>query len=157
MFSWRKVIMLTVPFFAATSGATALGQTIYRSVDDQGQVTFSDRPPSTAVEIAPVEVLPGPDAARVQAARERQEKVKAAADELAGDRARREQRLADQGRGAQIQAPSEPLVVEERSSSYPYHNRPNQNKPGQGRPGGTPGRPPAIKPRPTPYGGPTGR
>ncbi len=52
--------------------APALAQ-VYRSVDEAGNVTFSDAPPADAVEVTPVEIEPGPSAEALQAAQERAE------------------------------------------------------------------------------------
>ncbi|MDX1594362.1 MAG: DUF4124 domain-containing protein [Gammaproteobacteria bacterium] len=60
---------------------------VYRSVDESGHVTFSDSPPADAVEVAPVEIEPGPSEAEVRAAHER---LEAGREQLAAMKAARE-------------------------------------------------------------------
>ena len=49
---------------------------VYRSVDEKGNVIYSDKPSPGAVESAPVEIQPGPTEAQVQEAQERVEAVR---------------------------------------------------------------------------------
>ena len=46
---------------------------VYRSVDESGRVTFSDKPPENAVEVEPVEIAPGPSEEQVRESQARAE------------------------------------------------------------------------------------
>jgi len=64
-------LFLSLLVLVMTSGVTTAQ--VYRSVDESGNVIFSDSPPPEAVESSPVEIQPGPTAAQVQDAQERAE------------------------------------------------------------------------------------
>lgn len=100
---------------------------VYRSVDDQGQVTFSDTPPAGAVAVEPVEIAPGPSAAQVQASQERFEAERATLEALAEAReaererahAARMQRLQEEVLRAAINPPRpQPVAPEPRHLGY---------------------------------------
>jgi hypothetical protein len=86
---------------------------VYRSVDENGHVTFSDVPPADAVESVPVEIAPGPSAEQVQASQARidagREQLEAlrSTREAAAEQARlaRRQQLEEAALRAAIQAP----------------------------------------------------
>jgi hypothetical protein len=59
-----------VAFVLLIAAAPGTAQ-VYRSVDESGNVTFSDQPPAGAVEVTPVEIDPGPSDEQVQAAQAR--------------------------------------------------------------------------------------
>ncbi|RMG57543.1 MAG: DUF4124 domain-containing protein [Gammaproteobacteria bacterium] len=70
----------------------ASAQTVYRTVDEQGRVSFSDRPPDGADSAETLRVSPDrPSEEAVKAARERHEAVSKTADELAAKRRASEQ------------------------------------------------------------------
>jgi hypothetical protein len=64
-----STIFFTVVMFLFSSGALA-GQ-VYRSVDEEGRVTYSDKPPPSAADVEEVEVQPAPSGARQREGMER--------------------------------------------------------------------------------------
>jgi Domain of unknown function (DUF4124) len=96
------VLVLALP------AATATAQTIYRSVDAHGNVSYSDQPPRNAVNVEEVGVQPGPSDAAQREARERVQRDQAKANEM---REAREQRLQQQ-QAAQPAAAGPPTPAE---------------------------------------------
>jgi Domain of unknown function (DUF4124) len=66
---------------AMQAGTVAAGQ-IYRSVDAEGNVTFSSQPPANSVTVDQVSVQPGPSEAAQQEAQERMQRQESTANEL---------------------------------------------------------------------------
>ena len=66
------------------AGAAAWAQQVYKSVDDQGKVIFSDKPPADAKSVTQVRIEPGPSEASVREAVERQRAISKAAGNLGG-------------------------------------------------------------------------
>ena len=79
----------------AVGGAGA--ETIYKSVDAAGRVTYSTTPPGGAAQVQPVSVPPEPSDRDVQDALERRQELEQAGAQLeqerAAERARRQERL----------------------------------------------------------------
>ena len=67
-----------------SSGAVA--EEIYRSIDKQGEVTFSDEPPPNAVDVEQVEVQPAPTEAERRESIEQMKRIESQADELGAAR-----------------------------------------------------------------------
>jgi hypothetical protein len=110
---------------AVLAGAAAAEQ-IYRSVDADGNVTFSSEPPADAVDVDEVKVQPGPSAAEQQAARERVQAQEATASELGEARASRAPQQP-------VTSPATPAVVEpvepvNQYYGYPYRKSPPGNQ-----------------------------
>ena len=61
---------------------TAAAEQIYRSVDAEGNVTFSNQPPANSVTVDKVSVQPGPSDAVRREAQERMQRQEETADEL---------------------------------------------------------------------------
>ena len=84
-------------------------QTYYRSVDAEGNVTYSTTPPADAEQVAPVEVQPGPSAQEVERALERQRRFEA---QLGEAEEKRDQ--IDQDREDKLQVAEEAVKQAER-------------------------------------------
>ena len=100
---------------------TAAAEQIYRSVDAQGNVTFSNQPPANSVTIDQVSVQPGPSDAAQREARERMQRQEAAANELGKANASREQQ----------KPPATPAVPEPVQPVEPvnqYYGTPTRNR-----------------------------
>ncbi len=67
---------------ACVAGSGAWAQQVYKSVDEQGKVIFSDKPPADAKSVTPVEIKPGPSEADVRAATQRARAMEQAAGEM---------------------------------------------------------------------------
>jgi hypothetical protein len=76
----------------AMLAGTAAAEQIYRSVDAEGNVTFSNQPPANSVTVDQVSVQPGPSDAAQQEAQERMQRQEATANEMSEASARRVQR-----------------------------------------------------------------
>ena len=75
----------------AMLAGTAAAEQIYRSVDAEGNVTFSNQPPANSVSVDQVDVQPGPSEAAQREAQEQMQRQEAAAKELGEANASREQ------------------------------------------------------------------
>jgi hypothetical protein len=108
----------------ALLAGTATAEQIYKSVDADGNVTFSNEPPADAVDVDEVKVRPGPSAAEQQAARERMQAQEATASELGEARASRVPQ-----RPETAPAPNTPAVVEPVEPVNQYYGYPNRRPP----------------------------
>ncbi|HYQ72124.1 MAG TPA: DUF4124 domain-containing protein, partial [Gammaproteobacteria bacterium] len=92
----------------------AAAEQIYRSVDAEGNVTFSSQPPSGAVNVDEVSVRPGPSAEEQEAARARIQAQEATASEIGEARASR----APQQPEASPEAPAAVAPIEPLNQYY---------------------------------------
>jgi len=81
----KVVFILAVCLFS--NGAVA--EKIYRSVDEKGEVTFSDEPPPAAVDVEQIEVQPAPTEAEHRESVERVQRMESQANEMGAARAER--------------------------------------------------------------------
>jgi len=130
---------------------TAAADQIYRSVDADGNVTFSNQPPANAVTVDEVSVQQGPSDAARREARERIRQQEAAATDMSEARASRARQQPESGSGV-----SEPAGREEPVNQYygyPYPNTSRRDKVRdrlQRRPAQRPARPVRLPTRPVP-------
>jgi hypothetical protein len=130
------MLMLVVP------AVTVADEQIYRSVDAEGNVTFSSQPPTGAVAVDKVNVRPGPSDAEQQAARERMQRQEATASEMSEARASRvQQQPAESIDVPEVVEPAEPL---NQYYGYPYRKTPSRDQ----LPGRLPERPVNLPARP---------
>jgi flagellar motor protein MotB len=74
----QKLLLMVI----ATAAFQAAAETTYRSVDEQGNVTFSDKPASGAAQEEQVTIdAPAPSAERQQETRQRESELQQAADQ----------------------------------------------------------------------------
>jgi hypothetical protein len=119
---------------------TAMAEQIYRSVDADGNVTFSSQPPAEAVTVDEVSVEPGPSEAARREARERLQRQEATASELSEARASRVQQKPEP-------VPVAPEVVEREEPLNQYYGYPNMPR-RDNIPGRLPDRPVHLPARP---------
>jgi len=105
---------------------TAAADQVYRSVDADGNVTFSSTPPANAAAVEEVSVRPGPSAEAQREARARIERQEATASEMGEARA-------DRARQQPAASPAAPdAVVREvpvdQYYGYPYPNTPRRDQ-----------------------------
>ena len=161
--------------FGSLSGA-ATAQTVIRSVDEEGHVTFSDRPvadPNARQEAIRLQVGQ-PSDQEADAAQQRHREMREAADKLQAERERKEterRQREEQRRKRELEQPQ--VIVIEKEQGHPYFwpggpvrpvrpikpGQPGIRPPGQRPPGQRPpmlrppvqrppaGRPPAAMPR----------
>lgn len=82
-----KIIVFILAICLFSTGAVA--EKIYRSVDKQGEVTFSDEPSPTAVDVEQVQVQPAPTEAEHRESVEQMKRIESQADEMGAARAER--------------------------------------------------------------------
>jgi hypothetical protein len=106
----------------AMLAGTAAAEQIYRSVDAEGNVTFSNQPPANSVSVDQVDVQPGPSEAAQREAQERMQRQEATANELGEASASRaqEKRQATPA----VPEPVAPVEPDNQYYGYPYGNPP---------------------------------
>ena len=114
------MLMLAVP-----TGTVAAEQ-IYRSVDAEGNVTFSSQPPADAVDVDEVSLPPGPSAEEQAAARKRVQAQEATASEIGEARASRAPKPPETSPAAP--AAVEPMEPLNQNYGYPNRTRPVRDK-----------------------------
>jgi len=95
-------------------------QAVYKSVDESGNVIYSDAPPESAVVTKAVEVPPGPSEESIEQAREEVAKVSKRADELEENRLQKEQARRAEERQRQQQAQTPPPYDGREYGTSPY-------------------------------------
>jgi hypothetical protein len=105
---------------------TAAAQPVYKSVNDQGEVTFSDSPVPNAAEVQAIQVQPGPSEARQQESAERVKRMESQANELGAANAQRAQqrKQAQQQTGENKASDTEvhPVTDADNGHSYPHRS-----------------------------------
>ena len=96
--------MSTVLSFLLLCAAPAVAETVFRSVDEHGVVTFSDTPPDGDADVESI-TIDTPEAQSPEAARQRLEDMRETTDRMAADRREREKHRAEM---RELQARSQP-------------------------------------------------
>jgi hypothetical protein len=145
-------LLLSVWFLVASFQPLAAEAGIYKWTDERGQVIYSDRPPPGQA-VQGIVVNPGPSPEEAEAARQRLESIREAADQRAQERAQREEtrRMEEAAsppaeREATVAPPADNDV---RYGDYPVIDR-QPTRPAQ------PAQLPAERPRPAPPTRPAG-
>jgi len=116
-----KLCSIAVSLYATS----VVAQPLYKSVNEQGEVIFSDRPQSGAVEVQEVQLQPGPSEARQQESIERAKRIESQAIDLGAANAERAQQRKDAQRQSRQQAKeTEAQPVTDYKNGYSYPNRP---------------------------------
>ena len=133
---------IAISLFASSVSA----QPLYKSVNEQGEVTFSDSPQPNAVEVQEVQLPPGPTEAQQQESLERAQRIESQASDLGAANAERARQRKDDQQQLQQQAKEENVQpITGYNDGYRYPNRPQY----------PPVMRPPIKPElPIPPGGP---
>jgi len=85
-------------FLLFVSLPTSYADTIYKSVDENGHVTYSTTPPPESETSKPVDIAPPPSEERIKAAQQRQERNLKAAEMLDENRKKRDEITAEENR-----------------------------------------------------------
>jgi len=81
--NFPKLLCLTaITLSAAPLLDTAVAETIYKSVDAEGNVTFSNTPPAQGVEAQTIELQPGPTPAQQQQSIETEQNLETQSNEI---------------------------------------------------------------------------
>jgi hypothetical protein len=167
---WKESMMKTARWLLAAAAlvflplASPAEETLYKSIDAAGNVTYSDEPPINAVRVEDVQVQQGPPPEAAQEADERLERMTEEADARydALMEQRRQQAEVRQQAAATRQRELERQRVEEDDTDddatviytwppWPPHYHPHPHPP---RPPLPPGPPPEPEPRPYLRGNP---
>ena len=131
-----KWCCIAVSLFATS----VIAQPLYKSINDRGEVTFSDSPQPNAIVVKEVQVPPGPSETQQQESIERAKRIESQASDLGAANAQRAQQRKDAQLQSQQQAnESEVQPVTGYNNGYSYPNRPLY--PPAIRPPGQPERP----------------
>jgi hypothetical protein len=124
------------------ASTSVIAEPVYKSVNDKGEVTFSDSPPPAAVDVQQIQVQPAPTESQLKEGQAREQRINSQANEMGAASAQRQQ---DRQQEAKQQAPAEEVQpVESYNTNYPDRRRPGV---APGRPV-TPGRPVHLPARP---------
>lgn len=126
--------------FSCAAAATVAAETLYKSVNEKGEVTFSDEPPANAAQVQKIQVQPAPTEQQHREGVEREQMIRQEADRLGTANAERAQMRADQAPQPSQQEPADVEPIETYNTGNYYNRRPVH--PIQPVPGG--------RPRPTP-------
>jgi len=118
-----KFIKIMPLLLITLSGTHA--ETIYKSVDENGRVSYSSTPPESHKEIEKVNITPPPSEAEIQAAKQRHEKNIEAAGTMDETRKKRNDIIAEENRiknerQKQMQKQTQKKESND-SKSYPYY------------------------------------
>ena len=133
-----------IVFSCAAASVTA--ETLYKSVNDKGEVTFSDNPPENAERVEQIEVQPAPTEQQQREGKERESRIEEQANEIGNaNDSRAEERAA-----AEPQEVPEPVEPVESYNRVYNNDQPNKKPVRPVQP--LPGRPklPANRPAPRP-------
>ena len=101
-----------------------VAQPLYKSVNEQGEVTFSDSPLPNAVEVEEIEVQAGPSEAQQRESAERLKRIESQANDLGSANADRAQQRKDAQQQAQQQAKdNEVQPIKGYNDGYNYPSR----------------------------------
>lgn len=144
-----RIPVIVIALFASS----VIAQPLYKSVNAQGEVTFSDSPPPNAVELEEIQVQPGPSEAQLQESAERVKRIESQANDLGAANAERTQQRQQAQQGQQQAKENEVQPVTDYNNGYSYPNRPlyppvikPPMRPEHPIAPGRPGRPPAQLP-----------
>jgi cell pole-organizing protein PopZ len=115
-----RIPVIVIALFASS----VIAQPLYKSVNAQGEVTFSDSPPPNAVELEEIQVQPGPSEAQLQESAERVKRIEAQANDLGAANAERTQQRQQAQQGQQQAKENEVQPVTDYNNGYSYPNRP---------------------------------
>ena len=134
----------------------AHSESVYKSVDQDGNVTYSQEAPSHSENTREIKLQNAPTSERVDAARQRHERNQQAAEIMDENRQTRDQILAKENKEKakhreQVSRQNEQYRNQQNynhNNSYPYYPPYPVRRPGYGS--GNPGNGRPVKPRPLP-------
>jgi hypothetical protein len=108
--------------FSCVAATTVTAETLYKSVNDKGEVTFSDSPPENADRVEQIQVQPAPTEQQQRESMERESRIKNQANEIGNANASR----AEERAAAEPQ--QEPEVVEPVETYNRVYNNDRDNR-----------------------------
>ena len=99
----RAPTLLSVTLLTLLTGLQQSGsaQQVFRSVDSQGNISYSDAPPADASQTQTIDLPPGPTEEQVEQAQQRTRELKESVDQLTSEREAREKVQAEKRREQQ--------------------------------------------------------
>ena len=136
-----------IVFSCAAASVTA--ETLYKSVDDKGEVTFSDSPPENAKQVEQIQVQPAPTEQQQREGMDREKRINEQANELGDASASRAEERAAQ-KPQEVPETVEPVESYNRGYNYNQGNKDPSTpvRPAPGRPVQLPATRPAARPAP---------
>ena len=126
-----------IVFSCAAASVTA--ETLYKSVNEKGEITFSDSPPENADRVEQIKVQPAPTEQQQRESMERENRIEQQANEIGNANASREK---ERAAAEPQEVPETVEAVESYNTGNYYNRRPDHpNRPLRPLPG---------NPRPTP-------
>ena len=117
------------------AAASVAAETLYKSVNDKGEITFSDSPPENAAHVQEVQVQPAPTEQQHRESMEREKMIKTQANELGAANAARAQERKEQ---APQEMPKAVEPIESYNTGNYYRDNPRvPNRPTRPLPGGS--------------------
>jgi hypothetical protein len=120
--------IIRIIFLFTVSLAPLNAETIYKSVDENGKVTYSTTPPEESETATPVDIAPPPSEERIKAAQQRHERNMEAAGVLDENRKKRDELTAEENRlkrekqkQLQLQKQAEKNNENDNYDGYPYY------------------------------------
>mgnify|MGYP001815000668 FL=1 len=115
-------------FLFTVSLAPLNAETIYKSVDETGKVTYSTTPPEDSESATQVDIAPPPSEERIKAAQQRHQRNMEAAGVLDENRKKRDELTAEENRlkrekqkQLQLQKQAEENNANDRYDGYPFY------------------------------------
>ena len=108
--------------FSCVAATTVTAETLYKSVNDKGEVTFSDSPPENADRVEQIQVQPAPTEQQQRESMERESRIKNQANEIGNANASR----AEERAAAEPQ--QEPKAVEPVETYNRVYNNDRDNR-----------------------------
>ena len=108
--------------FSCAEATTVVAETLYKSVNDKGEVTFSDSPPENADRVEQIQVQPAPTEQQQRESMERESRIKNQANEIGNANASR----AEERAAAEPQ--EKPEVVEPVETYNRVYNNDRDNR-----------------------------
>lgn len=126
----QKIVLLSC-CISLSIPVSLFAQGPVKSVDESGNVTYSDRPTSDAVSSTEVSIQPGPSQSEIDAAKQRADQMKEQADQAQAEREAATKKQAMERKATEVRKP-EPESVE--ASGYPAYKKPARPTPPIARP-----------------------
>lgn len=128
-------ISIKILCFVLLYPAASYAESIYKSVDENGKVTYSATPPPNSEQTTKIDIQPPPSAEDIKSAQQRHQKLQEAAGALDEDRKKRDEITAEDKRLEQEKQNQLKLQqqAEKNNSnqnySYPYYPYPRRYPP----------------------------
>ena len=120
--------IIRIIFLFTVSLAALNAETIYKSVDENGKVTYSTTPPEESETATQVDIAPPPSEERIKAAQQQHERNMEAAGVLDENRKKRDELTAEENRlkrekqkQLQLQKQAEKNNENDNYDGYPYY------------------------------------